>query len=47
MVKQELLTPDERADVLNAINKSLADKGLVVVGYADDGIFFTVMLDKE
>lgn len=45
--QQEILTPDERADALNLINQSLVDKGLVVVGYADDGIFFTVILDKE
>lgn len=43
----ELLSPDERADVLNAINDMLEEKGfdLEVCGYEDNnGVFFDVML---
>lgn len=46
----ELLTADERADVLNAINDMLEEKGfdLEVGGYEDnDGVFFDVMLMRR
>lgn len=46
----ELLSSDERADVLNAINEMLEEKGfeLEVGGYEDnDGVFFDVMLMKR
>ena len=46
----ELLSPDERADVLNAINDMLEEKGfdLEVGGYEDnDGVFFDVMLMRR
>lgn len=46
----ELLSPDERADVLNAINDMLEEKGfdLEVGGYEDtNGVLFDVMLMKR
>ena len=46
----ELLSPDERADVLNAIIDMLEEKGfdLEVCGYEDnDGVFFDVMLMRR
>lgn len=46
----ELLTSEERADVLNAINDMLEEKGfdLEVGGYEDnDGVFFDVMLMRR
>ena len=46
----ELLSPDERADVLNAINDMLKEKGfdLEVGGYEDtNGVIFDVLLVKR
>ena len=46
---KELLTADERADVLNAINEMLDEFGfdLVVAGYDDSkGITFKVILQR-
>lgn len=41
--EKELLTPDERADVLNAVNEVLEKFGLEVCGYEDtDGTFFNI-----
>jgi hypothetical protein len=37
-----LLTADERADVLNAVNDTLEKFGLEVCGYEDDGTFFNI-----
>lgn len=45
----ELLTPDERANVLNLINDVLRKNGcnLEVFGYEDlDGVFFNVLLGR-
>ena len=43
--EKELLTPDERSDVLNAVNKVLEKFGLEVCGYEDlDGEFFNVQI---
>lgn len=43
--EKELLTADEKADVLNAINKAVKKFGLEVCSYEDlDGIFFEVQL---
>ena len=40
-----LLTADERADVLNAINETLEKFGLEVCSYEDlDGEFFNVQI---
>ena len=42
---EELLTEEERADVLNAINDVLEKFGLEVASYEDlDGIFFNVQI---
>lgn len=41
---KELLTPDERADVLNAIDDILEQFGFEVSGYEDDGTFFDVQI---
>lgn len=46
----ELLTPDERADVLNAINDMLEEQGfnLEVGGYEDtNGVIFNVSLIRR
>ena len=41
----ELLTEEERADILNAINDTLEKFGLEVCGYEDlDGTFFNVQI---
>ena len=48
--EKELLTPKERADVLNAINKMLEEKGfdLEVGGYDDcNGVTFFVGLIRR
>lgn len=46
--EKELLTPDERADVLNAINNTIEQFGLEVCGYEDlDGIFFNIQIWKR
>ena len=46
--EKELLTADERADVLNAINETLDKFGLVVVGYDDsNGVIFKVLLWRK
>lgn len=43
-----LLTADERADVLNAINEVLEKFGLEVCGYEDlDEIFFNIQIWKR
>jgi hypothetical protein len=40
-----LLTPEERANVLNAINDIIIEQfGLEVCGYEDDGTFFNVLI---
>lgn len=39
----ELLTADERADVLNAVNDTLEKFGLEICGYEDDGTFFNIL----
>lgn len=47
---KELLTADERADVLNAINDTLDELGfdLVVAGYDDsNGVTFKVLLQRK
>ena len=45
MDDKELLTADERADVLNAINDVLEKFGLEVASYEDlDGTFFNVQI---
>lgn len=41
--EKELLTPDERADVLNAVNDTLEKFGLEVCGYEDDGTLFSIL----
>ena len=41
--EKELLTADERADVLNAVNDTLEKFGLEVCGYEDDGAFFNIL----
>lgn len=41
--EKELLTPDERADVLNAVNDTLEKFGLEACGYEDDGTFFNIL----
>ena len=45
----ELLTADERADVLNLLNKTFEDNNinLEVAMYEDDGSFFDVMFWKR
>ena len=40
--EKELLTAEERADVLNAVNEVLEKFGLEVCGYEDDGTFFNI-----
>ena len=48
--EQELLTSDERADVLNLINRMLENNGfnLEVASYEDtDGCFFNISLWKN
>ena len=40
--EKELLTADERADVLNAVNEVLEKFGLEVCGYEDTGFFFMI-----
>ena len=48
MNEKELLTADERADVLNAINEALEKYGLEVCGYEDlDGTFFNVQIWRK
>lgn len=42
--EKELLTADERADVLNAVNVVLEKFGLEVCGYEDDGILFNIQI---
>lgn len=45
---ESLLTAEERADVLNALNKALEKFGLEVASYEDsDGMFFTVGIWKK
>ena len=46
---EELLTADERAEVINLINSTLEEKGinLEVCGYNDDGCFFNLQLWKR
>ena len=41
--EKELLTADERADVLNAVNEVLEKFGLEVCGYEDDGTLFSIL----
>lgn len=41
--EKELLTAEERADVLNAVNEVLEKFGLEVCGYEDDGTFFNIL----
>lgn len=41
--EKELLTADERADVLNAVNMVLKKFGLEVCGYEDDEPFFSII----
>ena len=41
-MNDELLTEDQRADVLNAVNEVLEKFGLEVCGYEDDGTFFDI-----
>lgn len=44
----ELLTEEERADILNAINDTLEKFGLEVCGYEDlDGTFFNVQIWRK
>lgn len=47
--EKELLTADERADVLNLLNKTFEDNNinLEVAMYEDDGNFFDVMFWKR
>lgn len=45
--EKELLTLDERADVLNAVNKVLEKFGLEVCDYEDDGTFFNIQTWKR
>lgn len=48
--EQEILTAEERADVLNAITHTLNDKGfdLEIAGYEDiNGVFFEVWLSRK
>lgn len=47
--EKELLTADERADVLNLLNKTFEDNNinLEVAMYEDDGSFFDVMFWKR
>ena len=45
--EQELLTADERAGVLNAIDDILEQFGLEVCGYEDDGTFFNIQTWKR
>lgn len=40
---KELLTADEKADVLNAVNEVLEKFGLEVCGYEDDEPFFSIL----
>lgn len=40
--EKELLTAEERADVLNAVNEVLEKFGLEVCGYEDDEPFFNI-----
>ena len=48
MNEKELLTADERADVLNAVNEVLEKFGLEVCGYEDtDGTFFDIQVWKR
>lgn len=49
VIQVELLTPDERANVLNLINDVLRKNkcNLEVFGYEDlDGVFFNVLLGR-
>lgn len=46
----ELLTPDERADILNAIDNMLKERGfnLEVCGYEDtNGVMFNVLFMRR
>lgn len=45
--EKELLTLDERADVLIAVNKVLEKFGLEVCDYEDDGTFFNIQTWKR
>lgn len=45
--EKELLTLDERADVLSAVNKVLEKFGLEVCDYEDDGTFFNIQTWKR
>ena len=45
--EKELLTADERADVLNALNDTLEKFGLEVCSYEDDGTFFDIQIWKR
>ena len=42
--EKELLTADERADVLNAVNEVLEKFGLEVCDYEDDGTYFDIQI---
>ena len=47
-MSDELLTPEERADLLNKIVDLLDGTNLQVFGYDDsDGVFFKILIGRE
>lgn len=47
-INDTVLTPNERADLLNMINETLEKKSipLIAYGYEDDGFFFSVIFGR-